>query len=72
MLVAHDPLSEATTRQPLTINTFEKGNKDFFKGFEQEQRFFFISGILAALLVIALCNPGWREKIWVNDSRNPR
>jgi hypothetical protein len=30
-----------------------KGNKDFFKGFEQEQRFFFVSGILAALHVIA-------------------
>jgi len=58
MLLAHDPLSGATTRQPPTITTYEKGNKDFFKRFEQEQRFFFVSAILAALLVIALCNPG--------------
>jgi hypothetical protein len=54
MLVAHDPLSGAPSRQTVTINTNDKGNKDFFKRFEQEQRFFLVSGILAAFLVIAL------------------
>ena len=54
MLVATDPLSGATARQPVTIHGAGEGSKDFFRRFDQDQVFGLVSGMLAAFLVAVL------------------
>jgi len=54
MLVATDPLSGATARQPVTISGAGEGSKDFFRRFNQDQVFGLVSGVLAAFLFAVL------------------
>ncbi len=54
MLIATDPLSGATARQPVTIHGAGEGSKDFFRRFDQDQVFGLVSGMLAAFLVAVL------------------
>ena len=54
MLVATDPLSGATARQPVTIHGAGEGSKDFFRRFDQDQVFGLVSGMLAVFLVAVL------------------
>ena len=50
MLVGNDPLSGASTRQLIVVNTTGEGSRDFFQQFEQEQVFIGVSVVIAALL----------------------
>jgi hypothetical protein len=54
MLVGTDPLSGASTRQMVVINTTGGGSRDFFRQFEQEQVFIGVSVVLAVLLATVL------------------
>ena len=54
MLVGTDPLSGASTRQMVVINTTGGGSRDFFRQFEQEQVFTDVSVVLAVLLATVL------------------
>ena len=69
MLIATDPLSGATARQPVTIHGAGEGSKDFFRRFDQDQVFGLVSGMLAAFLVAVLAILV-REKKPVSDDRN--
>jgi hypothetical protein len=54
MLIANDPLSEATGRQMITIPPHRNGNTAFFRTFEQDTVFLLSSIILGAFLVFVL------------------
>jgi hypothetical protein len=54
MLVGTDPLSGASTRQLIVINTTGEGSRDFFRQFEQEHVFTSVSIVLTALLATVL------------------
>jgi hypothetical protein len=54
MLVGTDPLSGASIRQLVVINTTGEGSRDFFRQFEQEQVFIGVSVVLASLLAAVL------------------
>jgi len=54
MLVATDPISGASARQPVTICQAGDGSKDFFRRFDRDQEFGLVSGILSAFLIAVL------------------
>ncbi|MFA5346733.1 MAG: hypothetical protein WC294_01225 [Methanoregula sp.] len=54
MLVAADPLSGASARQPVTVNGEGDGSKDFFRRFDHDRAFGLVSGVFASFLIVVL------------------
>ena len=54
MLIATDPLTDAISRQTITIAPHNDGTKDLLKQFELEQQFYLISGVFVFALLCLL------------------
>jgi hypothetical protein len=54
MLIASDPLSDATSRRMISLPPHNKGNSEFFTHFAQEQVFLLSSAILGTSLGVIL------------------